>query len=406
VSFEPALMALSHLPETRNTLELAIDLRFDLRNSLHTLAEFGRIEGYLREAEALAKTLNDQRRLGWVSAYMSGHHIHTGGPVADVRACAQRIEAIGATLRDEPLQVAAQYYLLFACHLAGDYRGSEHICRRLIESLQGERTRERFGLALFPAVLSRAYLAHALAEQGRFGEGDGYGHEAIRIAEAVDHPFSLMWACLELAYLNTIRGELGQASPLLERALAISRDWSMTTYIPATTAALGHVYAWSGRIGEGISMLQEALTAYEAAGVGYNLSTSIVQLGEAYLLAHRVKDASACGVRAVTLARERGERGHEAWALHLLGETASHQDSRDVAAAESHYSAATALASELGMPPLVAHCHFGLGRLYRRANKRIEAQDQLATAATMYREMNMRFWLEKVEEEVRQREPA
>jgi hypothetical protein len=197
---------------------------------------------------------------------------------------------------------------LFACHLAGDYRGSEHICRSLMESLQGERTRERFGLALFPAVLSRAYLANALAEQGKFEEGDGHGHEAIRIAEALDHPFSLMWACLELAHLNTTRGELGQTTRLLERAVALSRDWSMTTYIPATTAALGHVYAGSGRTGEGISMLQEALNAYEAAGVGYNLSISVVRLGEACLLAHRFEDAHICADRAVTLARERGER--------------------------------------------------------------------------------------------------
>ena len=72
--FEQALTALTHLPETRETREQAIDVRFDLRNALFPLAEFGRIEGYLREAEALARTLGDQRRLGWVSAYMSGHH--------------------------------------------------------------------------------------------------------------------------------------------------------------------------------------------------------------------------------------------------------------------------------------------------------------------------------------------
>ena len=87
--FETALTALTHLPETRQTLEQAIDLRFDLRNSLHTLAEFGRIEERLREAETLARTLDDQRRLGWVSAYMSGHHVHTGG-ATDVRTFAQR----------------------------------------------------------------------------------------------------------------------------------------------------------------------------------------------------------------------------------------------------------------------------------------------------------------------------
>jgi predicted ATPase len=105
--FEAAMTALPHLPETRATLEQAIDLRFDLRNSLHTLAAFGRIDGLLHEAERLATVLNDQRRLGWVSAYRSGHHVHTGGHVADVSAFAQRVEAIGETLCDRPLQIAA-----------------------------------------------------------------------------------------------------------------------------------------------------------------------------------------------------------------------------------------------------------------------------------------------------------
>jgi hypothetical protein len=91
---------------------------------------------------------------------------------------------------------------------------------------------------------------------------------------------------------------------------------------------------------------------------------------------------------------------NEAWALHLLGETASRENSRDVAAAESHFNAATALASELGMLPLLAHCHLGLGTMRRRTGKPIEARDELATAATMYREMKMRSWLEKADAEV------
>ena len=100
--FEQALTALTHLPETRETLEQAIDLRFDLRNALFPLAEFGRIEGYLREAEALARTLDDQRRLGWVSAYMSSHHLDTGGHATEVRTFAQRVEAIGEHSRRCP----------------------------------------------------------------------------------------------------------------------------------------------------------------------------------------------------------------------------------------------------------------------------------------------------------------
>jgi tetratricopeptide (TPR) repeat protein len=166
-------------------------------------------------------------------------------------------------------------------------------------------------------------------------------------------------------------------------------------------ASLGHVYAWSGRIGEGVSCLQQALTAHESAGIGYYHSLSVERLGEAYLLADQVEDARACADRAVMLARGRGERGVEAWALRLLGEIASYHGRPDEATAAAHYGAAMTLASELEMRPLVAHCHLGLGRIYRRTGKREQAQEHLTTATTMYGEMDMRFWLEQAQAELR-----
>ncbi len=399
--FEQALAALHPLPDTHQKIERAIDLRLDLRQSLFPLGELATGWRYLQEAEGLARTLDDPRRLGWVSAYMSGHHVHTGGHVTEVRTLAQRVEAIAERLGDVPLQIAAQYYLAAASHLSGDYRGTEDICRKLIQSLHDQRTHERFGLVTAPAVWFRAQLARALAERGVFEEGDAHGQEAIRIAEALDHPFSIVVGCVKLAHLKSVRGELSQAARLLERAVGLCREWNLTSHTPIAMAALGYVYAWSGRIGEGVSLLQQALTAYERAGIGYYHSLSVEQLGEAYLLADQVEDARACADRAVMLARGRGERGYEAWALRLLGEIASHPDPPDVETAEGHYRQAMALANKLGMRPLAAHCHLGLGKLYRRTGEQLKAEDHLKTAATMYREMDMRFCLEKADAELK-----
>src|SRR6516165_12166587 len=152
-----------------------------------------------------------------------------------------------------------------------------------MRSLQGERTHKRFGLAMFPATLPGAYLARTLAERGVFDEGDDHGHEAIRIAEALDHPYSLVIACLGLAYLAGVRGELSRAARLLERAVAQCRDWNMPLLAPAAMASLGHVYAWSRRTKESVLSLEQALTAYESAGIGYLHSLSVMQLGEVYL---------------------------------------------------------------------------------------------------------------------------
>jgi class 3 adenylate cyclase/tetratricopeptide (TPR) repeat protein len=202
--FEQALTALHPLPDTRAKVERAIDLRLELRQSLFPLSELATALGYLREAEGLARTLDDPRRLGWVSAYMCGHHLHTGGDVTEVRTLAQRVEAIAERLGDVPLQIAAQYYLAAGSKLSGDYRGTGDVFRRLTQSLDDQRTRQRFRLAVFPAVMARATFARALAERGVFDEGDAHGQEALRIAEALDHPFSVVVESLDLAYLKSV----------------------------------------------------------------------------------------------------------------------------------------------------------------------------------------------------------
>ena len=165
------------------------------------------------------------------------------------------------------------------------------------------------------------------------------------------------------------------------------------------TGSLGYAYALSGRIAEGIPLLEHALSAIATMGSGAAQTLFLVYLGEAYVLADRLEDALELAGRALTLARERGQRGYEASALRLLGEIASHRDSPEVETAEDYYRQAFALADELGMRPLVAHCHRGLAKLYRRTGKQEQARDHFATATTMYREMGMRFWLEQAEAE-------
>ena len=398
--FDQALVALDPLPETRQKVERAIDLRLDLRQSLFPLNELAVIWGYLRAAEDLAKTLDDPRRLGWVLAYVSGHHVHTGGHVTEVRASGERVEAIAERLGDAPLRIAAQYYLAAAFYLSGDYRRTERVCGRLMQMLRDQPVRERFGLVVFPAVMAQAYLARAFAERGVFDEGDAHGQEAIRIAEGLDHPLSIVWGCFELGYLKSVRGDFGEAVPLLERAVGQCREWNITSHTPVAMASLGHVYARSGRIQEGLSHLQQALADYERAGIGVYHSAAVSHLGEAYLLADQVENARVCADRAVMLARGRGERGYEAWALLLLGEVASHQGSLDAATSQAHYDAAMTLATEIEMRPLVAHCHLGLGRLCRLTGQHAQARQHLTTVSAMYGEMDMRFWLEQAQAEL------
>ena len=126
-------------------------------------------------------------------------------------------------------------------------------------------------------------------------------------------------------------------------------------------------------------------------------SLRVGYVSEAYLLAGRMQEAVQLAGRALDLARAHKERGHEAWALRLLGEIAAHQDPLEIEPAAHHYRQALALAEELGMRPLVAHCHLGLGTLYAGTGQREQARTELSTAIEMYRAMEMTFWLPQAE---------
>ena len=395
---EQALATLEHLPETREGLEQAIDLRFDLRNSLFPLGEFERILGCLRDAESLARALEDPRRLGQMSVYMC-HNLWMSGRPREALAFGQSAQAIAESLRDLPLQVTGNLYLGAACLRTGDYRRAEDLLQKVLELLEGDRSRERFGQAGFPAVMARFFLDWVLADRGKFKEGIAHGQEGIRLAEALDHPYSLAAMCSVLAYLHISKGEFSHAVRLLERGVALSHEWNLAFHLAQNMGILGYANALSGRIAEGIPLLEHALGAIEIMGFGAFQPPFLLHLGEAYVLADRLEDALEFAGRALTLTRERGQRGYEAWALRLLGEVASHHNPPDVAAAEGHYGQALALADELGMRPLGAHCRLGLGNLYRRTGNGAKANEHLAAAAAMYREMDMNFWLEKAEAE-------
>ncbi|WP_371424784.1 AAA family ATPase [Tardiphaga sp.] len=397
--FEQALHALGTLPETRETLQQAIDLRFDLKTSLTPLGQFERIVSYLRETEGLAKRLDDPWRLCQFSVHMC-QTLGLSGHAKDAVAFGQDAQILAESLEDVPLQAAAAVFLGTACFSLLNHRDAEDCFLKVLQLLDGDLSLEQFSLAGFPAVTAHGFLTRIYADRGTFTRGIGHGEEGVRLAEAVNHPYSLAIACWCLADLLTAKGELGRAIDLLERGLTVAREWSLPFLVAGNSGSLGYAYALLGRTAEGLPFLEQALSVFEKMGHRLAQALFLVPLGEAYMLADRPADALEFAGRALTLARESGQRSGEAGALHLLGEASVCADSPEHA--EGHYREALALAAELDMRPLVARCHHGLGKLYLHSNQPDQARDQLVTATTMYREMDMRFWLEKTDAEMRQ----
>ena len=126
-------------------------------------------------------------------------------------------------------------------------------------SLDGARRHERFGQVVLPAVHSRAWLAWCHAELGTFAEGRALGEEGLRIAEAVAHPGSLMFAYWGIGLLALRQGDLPRALPLLERAMGICQDADLPLFFPWMAAALGAAYTLAGRIADAVPLLTQAM---------------------------------------------------------------------------------------------------------------------------------------------------
>jgi len=398
--FERALTALAHLPDDRETREQAIDLHFDLRISLAVLGERERFLEHLRAAEALANALGDDRRLARVSVYIARELSLQGEYEQAVTAC-ERAIAMARTLDDYGLEVIATNFMGNSYYCLGNYSKAVEAQGRNLVPLDNPVVRERFGAINLPFANSRTSLALALAERGEFVEAITRGTEAIQIAEAVGHSFSVAETYRRMGHLHFRRGNLHKATLALEHALETCQQVDSPPLLHAVGSTLGYVYALSGRSDEVIPHLEEAVERPVMAGSNEGQASQIIWMSEAYLLAGREADAHAAAQRALRLARQHKERGHEAYTLRLLGEIAAREDPLDVEKVKNHYRQALALAEELGMHPLIAHCHVTLGKLYRRIGSRQQAEQHLTTATAMMREMEMGLWLEEAEAELK-----
>ncbi|HEX2500531.1 MAG TPA: hypothetical protein VHO73_03665, partial [Methylomirabilota bacterium] len=395
---ERALAATRHLPETREGIEQAIDVRLDLRNAIHRLGEVERGMAYLREAESLAARLGDEPRAGMISMFVS-----TGlwmmGDSDRARESIDRALAIAESTGNGLLWRQARGQLGLIQHDRGDYRQAAATLREVLIALEADET-PAFSVLTPEAPVNTTYLAWSLAELGEFGEATRRTEEPLRRAQALQNPLALIMACMGVGMVYLRQGNAAAAMPPLEQGLEVCHAFGFTALIfHGIAASLGAAYSLANRTVEGIPLLRRVADQSASMKLVSDHLLGAIPLGEVVLATGQIEEAAQLGRHALDLARQHKQRGHEVYALRLLGEVAARRDPSDGPEAEAYFRSSIALADELGMRPLIAHCHLGLGKLYRRMDRRSEAQEHLSTAATMYREMSMPFWLERAEAE-------
>jgi class 3 adenylate cyclase/tetratricopeptide (TPR) repeat protein len=397
--FGTAIDALAHLPEGPQTIAQAIELRQLLCSWYFALADR---EAYLRltdEALVLAERLGEPAPLARVLGLRTNAYWFAA-EYSRAQECGERAASLAEASGDRTLEIHARLNLGMVRLSLGAYEEAAALFARSVALLRGGLERERLGRTLYPAVTSRNELALALGELGRFDAALASAREAVALAESLGHFITGVAARMEYGAVLCSRGDFGEAIPLLQAARQAAHEADAAAWAISSSGLLGYALAMAGQPAEGTGLLRDALE--DAARNRRTREASFAAfLGHVLLREGWADEAHGLAERALRVSREREERGAEARSLYLAGAIEARSAGTPGAAqAERHFAEALALAAALGMRPLVARCHLGLGALLRRAGSRVPAREHLGTAVEMLREMRMRYWLTDAEEEM------
>ena len=392
--YERGLTASTHLPDTPAKLAQQIDLHLEARNALFLLGNSSRVAEHLLAAEALAEKLGDEQRTARVLNFLNSYYGLAGDPERAIEI-GQRALRLSVVQADLASSTVTNYYLGAAYNKTGQYRLAVEALMRGVQNIGARHRHERFGTAAVLSVICRSHLVQCLAAMGRFNEGKALGAEGMQIGEEAGHATSMIHMTCSVGMLYLLKGDLPQAAAMLERSLALCRSANIPVYLPFTASRLGCAYAQAGRVSEALPFLEQGVDETLNSGRAAFVSLSMASLAEGYLFAGRVDEAVATAERALALAQQHKERGHEACALKLLGDTSMHEGRREVEKAEAYYRQAWTLCRDLDIGPLAAHCQMAVGAVYAARGSLAEAKSEITAAIDRFRAMGMNLWQER-----------
>ena len=374
--FEEALRALAHLPASRATAETEIYLRSALRPAFLQLGRLDAVLATSLQIELLARHLGDDRHLARAYTYLINYH-YLKGETTLTLDYGTRCLAIAETSPDSTIQALARQYMGQSYHARGEYARAEQELERNVDATDGDANN------VTSYISSRAWLAFSLSERGEFDAAEQHARAAQQAADASNHVYNQLIALTFRGLVAVRRGDIARAVLPLQRSFAICRNRGLSVWQPVSSSLLGLALVRLGDAQHGLRLLEDSVSLSKQLGIKAYLSAWTGNLAQGHLAAGQRDRALVTAREALELAREAGERGHEAYAQWLLA---------GIEPAPESYEKALGMAFELGMYPLAAQCRLDLGHLLAGAGQSVRAEEQIALAQQCFNRMNMRPW--------------
>jgi len=393
--YRQALDQVQTLPETRDKWEQAFAILDGMNGVLANLGETRSGAQCLRQADVFAGKLSDDRRRGRLLAMLASYcAMH--GELDEAVVKGQCALAMAERTDNAALRIQTQAYLEQVHYYRADYEQVADLAAANLGTSAPDSP--YYGASVPGPVFIRLFLIRSLAELGQFSDAASHAHEMIKLAESTQSPFAVGAAQLCSGWNLLAKGDWARAWPHFERGTAEYRKGSIVLALPHALASSAWILAQLGETGQALGYLREGeefLTQGIARGTIDQAGMDYQWLGRAALLLGRLDDARR--LADLSLQYSSSHPGFAAHALHLVGNIAAHPDWFDAEQGEAHYRKSLALAKQRAMRPLVAHCHFGLAKLYRRIGKRKSLRAHLNVATSLYRQMGMGFYVEQTE---------
>jgi len=387
--FERALTLLKKLPETRDNLERAVDICFQLRNALLPLGKTDRILRSLDELDPILARLGDKQRSAQYAAFRCNHHFLIGQQrraiefgetgVRLARECGDRV-VLGQSL----FRLAQSY------HALGEYRRAISLLEQGLEFNANELRHDRHNLNIIPSVLNQTWLAIALVECGDFSAGMRHARRALEIAEGAEHQLSKLLGWLSIGYVLSHKGEIAGAVGALERGLDLSDRWSFRVWRIRLVSDLGVAYARLGRAEKGLQLAEQAVSDGDKMQLIADKPRLLIRLGQVSLIARQIETALTLGKQAAAIAAVHEAKGDEAWARFLIGRAyLAAYEPKNLDEPEKQLDIALRLATACEARPLAAFCNTTLCGIYARRGDQVRAKEADAVATATYRDLGM-----------------
>jgi len=398
VQFERALDALQHLPRSPDNLRHAIDLRFDIRNALFILNDFERGFEHLEKSKQLAMSLQDEERLAKVLTWMTAHWNLAGNSQQAVITARQALHhTSGANNRDS--NIVAHNWLGVAYYNLGQFKESIKELETVLSLIPDDRQNDFFGTPVILSVNCKTWLTRSLAQTGDFGRISQYVGEAIKTATERAHPLSIVFAYYAMGAAALIQGEFNQAITALEHALKTCEAAEIPVQRRLVICGLAAAYAFVDRFDQALDLLESDTGSTDSActsgirRVPLGKSMGMVWEVDTYRLGGKRREAQTLAEQFLQVSIESNDKGSEAWLRCVIGDLLAGRDSAPSTQSEASYRHALRLALQLGMRPLQARCHRGLGQMYTRCQKASVAQSEFRSARALYHSMFMPYWV-------------